>query len=411
VFEDLRHLLLPKPPRETRKTEIKELTVQKALPQPREYQIRDSETKGFVLVVRPSGHKAFKLRYSADGHLRWFHIGDTTEIALADARKKAYEIRQAVLAGQDPHRQKMADRAAKRTEGTFADLYTRYLEEKAKIDNKSWRQADGLIRKHVLPRWSRLRATEITRADVRALLGKIKAPILHNQILASLSAVLTWGVKQDLLEKNVSKLIDRKPTKKRDTIIEDQDMPRFWEEFDKAGLLGRQMKVLLLLGQRPGEVRRMRYEHIVGNWWCMPGEVIKSMKWPGTKNHQAHRIFLPEVVRGLIGTGTEGFVFDGFTTGGAGLMRDISATLNVKKPVRPHDLRRTHGSTVTRLGFGRDAMHRLQNHKEGGLSDVYDVYAYEKETITIMSVVAQFLVSLSMGKEPETNVVQFQAAK
>ena len=27
----------------------------------------------------------------------------------------------------------------------------------------------------------------------------------------------------------------------------------------------------------------------------------------------------------------------------------------------------THGSTITALGFGRDAMNRVQNHKEGGI--------------------------------------------
>jgi hypothetical protein len=25
-----------------------------------------------------------------------------------------------------------------------------------------------------------------------------------------------------------------------------------------------------------------------------------------------------------------------------------------------------------RLGFGRDAMNRVQNHREGGIADVYD---------------------------------------
>src|SRR5262249_8283262 len=42
----------------------------------------------------------------------------------------------------------------------------------------------------------------------------------------------------------------------------------------------------------------------------------------------------------------------------------------------PHDLRRTHGGTITKLGFGREAMNRIQNHKEGGIASVYDRFEY-----------------------------------
>ena len=55
-------------------------------------------------------------------------------------------------------------------------------------------------------------------------------------------------------------------------------------------------------------------------------------------------------------------------------VREISRKLALNEPARPHDLRRTHGSTITRLRFGRDAMNRIQNRREGGISDVYDVH-------------------------------------
>ena len=48
-------------------------------------------------------------------------------------------------------------------------------------------------------------------------------------------------------------------------------------------------------------------------------------------------------------------------------MRDITLKLSVERAT-PHDLRRTHGSTITALGFGRDAMNRIQNHREGGIA-------------------------------------------
>jgi hypothetical protein len=54
----------------------------------------------------------------------------------------------------------------------------------------------------------------------------------------------------------------------------------------------------------------------------------------------------------------------------------------------PHDLRRTHGTRITGLGFGRPAMNRIQNHREGGISSVYDRFEYAAENQKIMEAVA-----------------------
>jgi hypothetical protein len=62
--------------------------------------------------------------------------------------------------------------------------------------------------------------------------------------------------------------------------------------------------------------------------------------------------------------------------------------------VTPRDLRRTHGSTVTKLGFGRDAMNRVQNHKEGGIADFYDRHGYAAENKRIAEAVASHVISL-----------------
>ena len=75
-------------------------------------------------------------------------------------------------------------------------------------------------------------------------------------------------------------------------------------------------------------------------------------------------------------------------------MRAICAKLEVERAT-PHDLRRTHGSTITALGFGRDAMNRIQNHKEGGIASVYDRHGYAEETKRVMESVAAKLMALA----------------
>jgi hypothetical protein len=86
-------------------------------------------------------------------------------------------------------------------------------------------------------------------------------------------------------------------------------------------------------------------------------------------------------------------------------MNGVSAKLGVE-PAKPHDLRRTHGSTITALGFGRDAMNRVQNHKEGGIASVYDRHGYADENKRIMEAVAAKIMALVEGSATE-NVIQF----
>ena|SRR5262249_6560876 len=61
-------------------------------------------------------------------------------------------------------------------------------------------------------------------------------------------------------------------------------------------------------------------------------------------------------------------------------------------------LRRTHGTTITALRFGRDAMNRIQNHIEGGITDVYDVHHYSEENMGIMEAVAAEIMRLAEGR-------------
>ena len=75
----------------------------------------------------------------------------------------------------------------------------------------------------------------------------------------------------------------------------------FWSAFDDAGLIaGTALKLILLTGQRPGEVAHMRREHIKDGWWEMPGAPDAASKWRGTKNGESHRVWLSAPVQELL---------------------------------------------------------------------------------------------------------------
>jgi len=153
-------------------------------PRSQAFLIWDTLERGLVLQVRPSGHKSYKFIYHFRGRSRWVHLGSADTVSLSHARQEATRLRLAVHEGKDPAATIRA--ASNSTTGTFATLSSRYLEEYAKKKNKSWKQADNLIRRNVLPHWKDRDTSTITRADVRAIVGKIDAPKLHNQVLAAL---------------------------------------------------------------------------------------------------------------------------------------------------------------------------------------------------------------------------------
>jgi len=332
---------------------------------------------------------------------------------IVKARTAAGKIMTLVDEGGDPQ----ADRKAEKSSGTFGELAILYRDHAMK-KNKSWKQADALVQKHLLPRWGKLRAADISRSDVKNMMTRIAAaPITANQVLASASAVFAWGIREELVKGiNPCQKVERNATTKRERILSDSEIPKFWKAFDEIGSIeGMALKMILLTGQRPGEVAHMRTEHIEDGWWTLPGKPITALHWPGTKNDATHRVWLPKAAQSIIAEmDSIGMVFAGSRRGRAigglpGAMRDICKKLEVERAV-PHDLRRTHGSTVTGLGFGRDAMNRIQNHKEGGIADVYDQHKYAVENQTIMEAVANKIMALIDGTAAN-NVVAFSKAQ
>jgi integrase len=356
----------------------------------------DEIQRGLALLVQPSSHMAWKCVYTIRGRgPRWYSISNARAISLNDARKFAGKIMYQVAEGQDPH----ADRLALRGRGSFEQVARRYVNEYAKKRNKSWKQAAALVAKHLLPRWGKLDIGSIRRADVRDAFAAITAPVVANQVLAAASAIFSWAVRQDIIAVNPCTGIERNATKNRDRVLSDAELIAFWP------CLNAPLRMILLTGQRPGEVAHLHRAHIVdGRWWVMPGDPEAATDWLGTKNAQAHRVWLSEPVMELLEQVLASCTRD--THQMQEDMRDICARLGIVKKVTPHDLRRTFSTKVTALKFGRDAMNRVTNHRDGGIADVYDWHKYENENREIMETVARHIVGIAEGG---TSVVKLRA--
>jgi integrase len=368
------------------------------------------------LAVQPSGGKSFKLYYTRNGKQRWLSLGKVGRINLADARKRA-QLENSKL-HLDEKYDPQAERLGRRNAGLFKGLCDQYVEDFARHRHKCWEKEAYLLNKYVIPSLGRRGVWDIPRADIRALFRRLtgdSGPILANTVLATTSAVFSWAIREEIVDipANPCRLIQGNPTKSRERVLSDDEVHAFWATFDNIGEpAGSMLRVLLLTGQRPGEVVHMRRQDVIDGWWLMPGEPTGA--WPGTKNDRSHRVWLTEPAVALVRRADDGrseFVFNTASRRGrpdlGKPMRSICTQLKLVDgdKVTPHDLRRTHGTTITRLGFGRPAMNRIQNHAEGGIASVYDQHDYAAENRRVQEAVAQHILELAGVRPRADNVV------
>jgi integrase len=397
--------------RQPNKRRLSEFAVRQLRPRDRAYLVWDARQAGLAIKIERSGRRSWYCIYRHRGRPRWYRVASASAVGLADARRLAAKIMLQVAEGKDPQAERMAQRDA----GTLAELAERYVNEHAKQRNKSWAQADRLVKKYLLPKWGKLDAKTVARADVLQMMSRIKAPVLANQVLAAASAVFSWAVKLEIVPVNPCRGVERNQTRGRERVLGDGEVGPFWRAMEGVGLRGMALRMILLTGARPGEVARMRREHIKDGWWTLPGLPDPAIGWCGVKNGRDHRVWLSRAARDIIAEvsdGEAGFVFEdcqavnGLTTA----MREICKQLGAER-CTPHDLRRTFGTTVVRLGFGRDAMNRLLNHSSrDSVGDVYDRHRFEREDQQIVTAVADHVLALVAGKQRRGNVVRLRSA-
>ena len=359
------------------------LFVSKVRAQPKAANYWDTKERGLCLRVQPSGHRAFKYVYSFRGAPRWYHLG---QCHLGDARRIAARLRLAVIEGKDP----VAERRAERSADTFGQLAGRYLEEHAKRRNRSWRKPRRLVERFALPPWADRPAKAISRADVKAVIARIKAPYTANATLASLSAIFSFGLREELVEANPCTGMSKNPVRSRERVATDDEIRRLWAALsptvDQSTAEFAVLKVALLTGQRSSEVIHMRWQDVeatdtwlsVGAWWTLPGTPDGS--WPGRKSGNSHRVWLTPFVLSVIGSQLHNATVI-FGSKHLRLDRAMAAACkmaSITPPLRPHDLRRSHATLVAKY-FGRAPVSRVLGHADHTIAAVYDRHSYADE--------------------------------
>ncbi len=123
---------------------------------------------GLLLEVRVSQKRTWYLRFAdAHGKQRQHKIGRYEDIGWEDVRKTARRLRSEITLGGNPAEAKAAVKAIP----TYGELAQRHLNH-AKTYQRSYDTTELYMRLHILPRWGKLRVSEISKPAVAQWLAE-----------------------------------------------------------------------------------------------------------------------------------------------------------------------------------------------------------------------------------------------
>jgi hypothetical protein len=133
----------------------------------------DTLVPGLGLRVTEKGAKSWVVMYRVNGKQRRLTLDRKyPALSLAEAREEARQALSQVAKGIDPADEKKALKDAPAPD-TVEFVVREFVRLYARPKNRSWRQAEGIFERHVLPVWGDRPIESVARRDVIALLDEI----------------------------------------------------------------------------------------------------------------------------------------------------------------------------------------------------------------------------------------------
>lgn len=342
----------------------------------------DVTCKGLSLKLTKKGIRSFSYTFRLGSKTGRVTLGQYPDLGLAEARKRVEALRKLVTEGTDPRHAKAEERSKR--ERTVNEMVTQFVDRYAKPKNKSWRQAESNLRLYLASALGTKPVSSVKRRDIHAILDRLieegKGPSA-NRALAHMRKFFGWLVERDYLEHSPADHI-KKPyaEKRRERVLSDQEIKAIW---DSSNFLSKPyrawLRLSLLCGQRKMETASIQRSQIEeGLWYLSSNE---------TKNKRENVIPLSTQAMAVIeelmaGSGeyllTSGRIGDGPINGFSKAKVQLDRHSGVND-WRLHDLRASVATNLSKLGYDRFTIKLVLNHKDSGVTAVYDRYTYLDE--------------------------------
>ena len=334
----------------------------------------DDTIRSFGCRVSQGGTRTFVVQHGFDRQM--ITIGRYPTVSLAAAREEARRIlaervlrkRRPESISWDEAKQRFLSHCEKRIRPRTVSNYTRVLNRFS---------------------FGGRRLSEITAEDIDRRLRAIEAPHERNHVLVGAKAFLNWALKSNYLEWNPCMRIAPVRLPARERVLGDGEIASLFRTAHRQGdQFGRILVLLILTGQRRGEIAALRW-----SWIDFPGRTITI---PGTvtKNGRTHAFpfgaTVEAILRSVPETGEFLFpasrehvrgkptsVFNGWSK-----CKDALDAAAGVSGYRLHDLRRTFATGLAALGTPVQVTERLLNHISGtqaGIVGIYQRHTYLHE--------------------------------
>ena len=313
----------------------------------------------------------------------------------------------------------------------MAEVVAEFIKKYVKVTNRSWQETERIFQREVIPVLGKKLITEVTRADVLALIDGIAergTGYMANKTLAVVRKFWNWCLEKGKVE--VSPVAHIKAPGKevsRDRVLSDEEIGCVWIACDGMGWpFGLLYKLLLITGQRLREAAEMRWTDIdLGKKiWTVPRKKTKSDRLNVVPLSSLALEVLGQVPRiggEYVFSTTTRSPISGFSKGKARLdmlileVRRESAIEAGADPTaipewpewRVHDLRRTVASGMARFRVEPWVVEKVLNHATGqlsGVAGVYNRWGYIDEKATALATWARHVEGII--RPISDNVVQ-----
>lgn len=398
---------------------------------------QDDVVPSLYLRVTDKGVMSWSLvtRYGPAGAKQWIRttLGQYPTVLLARAREKAREALEFADKGIDPNRAKEEERREhqEKEANTFAAVATRYLERhcRAKVRPSTYgeyhrtllgvkptpgkRKSGRKAAFHLKP-WQQRPFADIRKRDVLDVLERIRltAPVQSNRVRAILHGLWEYAVDGEIADVNLIAAIKQKrmhKEKPRERSLSEDEINTLWNALPSAPMgeaARRILKLVLLTGQRKGEVCTMEWSDVdlTSKLWTIPEAKFKGKR--------PHEVPLSDAAATILAQQYElkinRWVFPGVSDD-----RPIAGT-SVDHAVRrwlqngltiehwtPHDLRRTMRTQLAPLGIRDELAERVIGHMQDRLTQTYNVHRYREEKRRALDGWAARLDEIVTGKQRE----------
>ena len=219
---------------------------------------------------------------------------------------------------------------------------------------------------------------------------------------------------EGLVEANPVIGTNRSEETSRERVLDPAELRLIWNALrdDDTGAI---LKLLMLTGQRAGEIAGLRWSEIRDDAIVLPGE--------RTKNHRPHTVPLSQAARDIIAKqqrregrdlifGRAGR-YNGWSYGTAAINKRVAEVAGRSLPHwTPHDLRRSFATHASKLGIQPHIIEAILNHVSGFRAGVAGIYnnlnPYNAEKRTALALWADHL--LAIVEDRESNVAPLRRA-